>query len=202
MSPRFPAVPWGRESDLTAGFSSYGQFLPFHGIETILRAAERLRDQPRITLRIIGAGAKRAECLAVARQLRLNSVEFIEWVQDEQRVGELAGADIVLGIFGTSSKAQMVIPNKVYQATSVVGAIISADSPAIREVFVDGETIRLTPAGSASAVADAIRDLAADRPQRERLARNAQTLMHDRYSAAQQGERLAVVVGDAIAAAG
>ncbi|MBI1813709.1 MAG: glycosyltransferase [Deltaproteobacteria bacterium] len=197
----FPSRPLGSRARSDCRVLFYGQFLPLHGIETIVRAAERLRDQPRITFRIIGAGPERAACLALARQLRLDSVEFIEWVRYERLADELADADIVLGIFGTSAKAQMVIPNKVYQAASVGCAIISADSPAIREVFVDGETIRLTPAGNAAALAEAIRGLAADQAQRERMARHAQTLMHDRFSPAQQGDRLVTVFADALAAA-
>jgi glycosyltransferase involved in cell wall biosynthesis len=66
----------------------------------------------------------------------------------------------------------MVIPNKVYQAAAVGSAIVTADTPAIREVFVPGESVHAiepTP----RALADALLALARDPEQRARLARGA-----------------------------
>ncbi|MFM8409028.1 MAG: glycosyltransferase, partial [Alphaproteobacteria bacterium] len=95
-----------------------------------------------------------------------------DWVAYEDLPARLRSADVVLGIFGGSQKARMVVPNKVWQAAAVGRAIVTADTPAIREVFVPGESIRLVERDP-SALAAAIRELAADPAGRERLGAGA-----------------------------
>jgi glycosyltransferase involved in cell wall biosynthesis len=110
----------------------------------------------------------------------------------------VAAADICLGIFGTTRKTQMVIPNKVYQAATVGRAVISADTPAAREVFTHGETAWLCPAGNPQALADAIRRLAGDVALRTRLGAQAARLMREQFSLAARGGRLAAILAGAM----
>jgi glycosyltransferase involved in cell wall biosynthesis len=84
----------------------------------------------------------------------------------------------------------MVIPNKVYQCAAVGRPVITADTPAIREVFEPGTTIWLVPPGDAKALADAIALLAEDVCLRERLARQAARFMAEKFSLTRQAERL------------
>ena len=66
----------------------------------------------------------------------------------------------------------MVVPNKVYQAAQVGRAIVTADTPAIREVFTHGESI-WTVAPEPRALADALIALSRDDGLRARLADGA-----------------------------
>ena len=103
---------------------------------------------------------------------RLPHVRTVDWVPYAELPARIAAADVVLGIFGKTAKARMVIPNKVYQAAAVGSAIVTADTPAIREVFVPGESvyaIEPTP----RALADALLALARDPALRARLAQGA-----------------------------
>src|SRR5205823_1626324 len=96
--------------------------------------------------------------------------EHVPWVEYELLPRELHSAACALGIFGTSPKAQRVIPNKVFQALACGAPVVTADTPAARELLVDGESALLVPAGDPAALADSLRRLAADTDLAGRLA--------------------------------
>jgi len=168
----------------------FGSFLPLHGVQTILEAAERIQTSGGIELTLCGDGWEYRERQAWAAERRLRNVRFVPWVEYPRLQSLIAGHDLCLGIFGTNTKAQMVIPNKVYQCAAVGRPVITADTPAIREVFEPGTTIWLVPPGDAKALADAIALLAEDVCLRERLARQAARFMAEQFSLARQAERL------------
>lgn len=165
----------------------FGQYLPLHGLDVIVDAVGRLavRDDVRRRLRFtfIGTGEERER---VERNLRATraDVHFEDWVAYELLPARIARADIVLGIFGSSQKARMVIPNKVYEAAAVGAAIITSDTPAIREVFEDGRDLLLCPADGL-ALADAIARMAdqhAGPEFRATLSASARRLMLENFS--------------------
>ncbi len=124
------------------------------GVETILAAA---RAVPDIDFRVVGSG--QLDALLAERP---PNVDHVPWIEYEQLPGEIHAAGCALGIFGTTAKAQRVIPNKAFQALASGAPLITADTPAARELLVDGESALLTPAGDADALADTIRRLAGD----------------------------------------
>jgi len=144
----------------------YGQYLALHGTDLIARAVASIEPSSGIEFDLVGTGTERAACEAVLRAAP--HVRFVDWVPYADLPARVRAADIVLGIFGDSRKARMVVPNKVYQAASAGRAIVTADTPAIREVFEPGVSIRLVERDPA-ALAAAIRGLAADPRERARL---------------------------------
>ena len=110
----------------------------------------------------------------------------MDWVPYEVLAETIARADIVLGIFGSSRKARMVIPNKVFEAALVGRAIVSADTPALREIFEHDRDLLLC-AAQGQALAEAITLLADDADLRLRLGRSARELMRERFSEAALG---------------
>jgi glycosyltransferase involved in cell wall biosynthesis len=55
-----------------------------------------------------------------------------------------------------------VIPNKAFQALACGTPLVTADTPAARELLVDGESTLLVPPGDADALTAALRRLAGD----------------------------------------
>jgi glycosyltransferase involved in cell wall biosynthesis len=131
-----------------------GKLIPLHGVDTILEAA---RLAPELDFRVIGSGQ-----LEPLLEERPPNVERIEWVNYEDLPGELWGAGCALGIFGTSAKTMRVIPNKAYQALACGTPLVTADTPAARELLADERDALLVPPGDAAALADAVRRLAGD----------------------------------------
>ena len=131
-----------------------GKLIPLHGLETILAAA---RLAPEIVFRVVGSG--QLEVLAAAA---VPNVERLPWIQYERLPDEYRRAGCALGIFGTSGKAARVIPNKAYQALACGTPLVTADTPAARELLQHERDALLVPPGDAKALADAVRRLAAN----------------------------------------
>jgi glycosyltransferase involved in cell wall biosynthesis len=143
---------WSRRESFRALF--VGKLIPLHGLETVLEAAE---VAPEVSFRIVGSGQ-------LDRLLREPppNVEHVPWVEYERLAGELHRAGCALGVFGTSAKAQRVIPNKVFQALACGTPVITADTPAARELLADEESALLVRPGDAQALAAALTRLAED----------------------------------------
>jgi glycosyltransferase involved in cell wall biosynthesis len=150
---------WRPEEPFTALF--VGKLSPLHGLETILGAA---RLVPELRFRVVGRG--QLDRLLAGRP---PNVEHVSWVDYAGLPAELHRASCALGIFGTSGKAGRVIPNKAFQALACGTPLVTADTPAARELLRDGESALLVPPGDPAALAAALRRLAHDRSLAESL---------------------------------
>ena len=139
-----------------------GKLIPLHGLETILEAA---RLAPEIPFRIVGSG----QLEPLLRDAPAN-VERVPWLEYERLPEELGRAGCALGIFGTGDKAQRVIPNKAFQALACETPLVTADTPAARELLEHERSALLVPPGDAEALAAAVRRLAADTDLAVRIA--------------------------------
>ena len=161
----FSPLPFTRSGEGETGAINvlfYGQFIPLHGIGTIVEAARMAQGLP-IDWTLIGYGQ---EVSRIARQIEgdpLPRLRWTRWVPYAELAAQIARADICLGIFGQSGKAMRVIPNKVFQVIAAGRPLISADSPAMRELV--GENARgvyLVPPGDPAALISAIEQCRAD----------------------------------------
>jgi glycosyltransferase involved in cell wall biosynthesis len=144
----------GTGNPLTVLF--YGQFIPLHGIETIVRAAQIAEGEP-IRWVLIGTGQE-AESIRVQLAEAPANVEWIEWAAYDELGEHIARADVCLGVFGDTDKAARVIPNKVFQVLSAGAPLITRDSPAIRELLSpDMPGVFLVPPADPEALLGAVR---------------------------------------------
>jgi glycosyltransferase involved in cell wall biosynthesis len=163
-----------------------GKLIPLQGVETILAAAA---EAPELDFRLVGSG--QLERLLAARP---PNVEHVPWVEYEQLPGEILRAGCTLGIFGTGGKAQRVIPNKAFQAIACAAPLITADTPAARELLVDEESALLVPPGDAKALARAVRRLAADSELSRRIADGGRAAYEREASEAVLGVRWRAII--------
>ena len=170
---------WTQPEELTCLF--VGKLIPLHGLETILEAA---RLAPELRFRVVGSG--QLDSLLEARPA---NVECVRWIDYERLPAELHSAGCALGIFGTSAKAQRVIPNKVFQALACGAPVVTADTPAARELLTNEASALLVPPGDANALTGALRRLADDRALARRIADGGQQTYREHASEAILGTR-------------
>lgn len=141
----------------------YGLFAPLQGVPVIIAAARRLAAAGH-RLRIVGGGHDEAGVRAGLAADPLPGLEWVPSVPYEQLPGEIAAADVCLGIFDPGRKASLVVPNKLYHYAACGRCALTLDTPAIREVFTpDRDIVAVAP--GADALVDAIAALAV-RPER------------------------------------
>ena len=117
------------ESTLTV--FTYSTYMPLHGMETIVRAAEKCEAYP-IRFRLVGdKGPTYRAVRELANQKQLPNLEFISSVSYHTLPDEIAGADICLGgHFGPTAKAERVIAGKTYQYIAMAKPVILGDTMA------------------------------------------------------------------------
>ena len=170
---------WSPDEPFTCLF--VGKLIPLHGVETILAAA---RLAPELPVRLVGSGQ-----LDPLLEDRPRNVEWIPWVDYERLPDELHRCGCALGVFGSSAKALRVIPNKVFQALACGAPVVTAGTPAARELLVDGESALLVPPGEPEALAAALRRLRDDPDLVQRIAAGGASAYRTRASEAVLGRR-------------
>jgi glycosyltransferase involved in cell wall biosynthesis len=137
----------------------YGSFLPLQGPDVIIEAASITEDKS-IQYVLLGEGESKAILEKRARDMQ--NVRFEPWIDYEKLPQRIGQAHIVLGIFGTTPKASMVIPNKVFQSMAVGRPLITLESKAYPTEISASDVIGWVPAGDPQALAACIHRWKAD----------------------------------------
>jgi glycosyltransferase involved in cell wall biosynthesis len=167
-----------------------GTYIPLHGVDVILEAARYLAGAPDIRFSLVGSGQLREKMESMARKLGLSNVVFQDWIPTEDLGTFIRSFDLSLGIFGITPKTARVIPSKIYDICAAGAPFITADTPAIREVFHHGENAYLIPAGNPEALVEAIRYLKSNPDLRKNIAEGARQIGKGMFSFKEIGNDL------------
>ncbi|MFN2252335.1 MAG: glycosyltransferase [Anaerolineae bacterium] len=194
---RAAATPYagaGRESNRepTLRVVYFGQYIPLHGLPTVMAAAARLLDRPDIRFELVGRGQELEAVRRLADELRLANASFtIGWLSPGQLANEhIAPADVCLGAFGAQRKAQLVVPFKVFTGLASGRAVVTGDTPAVAGALRRGEEVHVVPPADAAALAAALRVLADEPGRRLGLARAGQQAYDERFAPEKLGRLL------------
>lgn len=171
-----------------------GNFIPFQGVDVILRAAALLKDKDSIHFELIGTGQTYRESTALAGELGLKNVEFLGYIGHPDLLEQMQHSTIQLGVFGDSFKTRYVVPNKVYEGLALGLPMITAASPALNEFFTPGEHLITVPPGDPASLAEAITRLAVSPAERARLSAAAANRIREAYLPEHIGARLRTVI--------
>ncbi len=149
----------------------HGEYAPFHGVRYILQAAHLLQNEG-VHFRIIGKGITYEEDRALAEDLDLKNVQFIDWIPYEELADAMAQADCCLGIFGDNPRTLRVLTNKVVETLAVGKPLISAMNRPVQELLKNGASGLLVDRANPGAIARAILRLRDDPGFRQRIGKN------------------------------
>jgi len=159
-----------------------------HGVKYIVEAARQL---PETKFRMIGSGRELEACISYSRMLKAENVEFIPMVPFETVKSYIKEATICLGIFGETQKAQLVIPIKVYEALAMGKPVITANTPAIRELLTHRKDVFLCNPADSDDLARAILTLLTDADLRKKIATNGHQTFLEQCSPKMIGQDIA-----------
>lgn len=141
----------------------FGSILPLQGVETVIAAAEQLKDNDKIRFIVIGPEKK-----GVPRY-RGDNIEYIDWLSQQELAERIAGADLCLaGHFNADiDKAKRTIPGKAYIYEAMEKPMILGDNPANHEIFEADERHYFVEMGNAAELAERISCIVKDMESRK-----------------------------------
>jgi len=135
----------------------HGYIVPFYSVETIILAADLLKNKTDIEFHLITRfNTKYDKIQKLIKKLNLINVSFFPETKRHKLNLFINKAQICLGIFGNNKKAQVVIPNKIYEAMACAKPIITANQPAVHELFTNQQNILLCQPNNPQDLADKI----------------------------------------------
>jgi glycosyltransferase involved in cell wall biosynthesis len=164
-----------------------GTGIPFHGVEHLLEAFERLeRETPGAELLLLGGAPRDRE-----RAARLRRVTVVAGPVGRDALADLhAGSDVVLGVFGTGPKADRVVPCKVYDALASGRAVVTGESRAARRLLAGLEGVAFVPRGDAPSLAATLAGLFREPERVARMGEANRRAFEARFAPAVLGGRL------------
>ncbi|MCP4360750.1 MAG: glycosyltransferase family 4 protein [Chloroflexi bacterium] len=148
----------------------YGTFIPLHGVETMIRAAAALQDQPQIQFDFYGDGQERPSAEQLARELNLDNVHFRGWIDKEELPAQIAQSHVVLGVFGTTKQSRCTIQNKIWEGMMMQRPVISGDAETIQAELKHKKHVYLVERANPQALAAGILELAQTPDLRRQMA--------------------------------
>lgn len=157
----------------------YGSFLPLQGIDVIIQAA-KLTETSGIRWTLLGEGDLRPE---MERQAAGSAnISFEPWIDYAALPKRLSRAHILLGIFGVTPKAGLVIPNKIFQSMAAGRPVITRHSEAYRETLAGSPVIGWVPPGDPEALANLVLNWSRDTEKLQQRGRETGKLFERFFS--------------------
>ena len=175
------AAEFGVQSKFVVGY--FGNMGRIHDLETIMGAAELLREEPDIAFLFVGEGHKKQWAMRRARERGLDNCRFHGYVARQDLTHLLALADVGL-VSLLSGQEGLSVPSKTYglMAAGVpVLAVMSGVSEIARMVQEVRCGVWVCP-GDTRKLADAILELKRDRLRAEAMATRGIRAIEDVYN--------------------
>jgi glycosyltransferase involved in cell wall biosynthesis len=156
----------------------------------VLGAARLLRDTPDVHLVLLGDGKDKPNLMAQAGDLGLENLTFLPPVPKSQMPAALAGADACLAILKPLEAYKTTYPNKVFDYMAAGRPVVLAIDGVIREVVAAADCGSFARPGDPTALAEAIRALAADREAARQKGMRGRAYLEAHFSRAIIGKQL------------
>ena len=160
-----------------------------HGLETLLDAADQLRqEKPNVLFLLVGEGAEKERIKAIAQSRGLSNVRFLDQQPRERIPAIISASDAGLVLLKKTDVFKTVIPTKMLEFMSCARPVIlGVEGQAQKIVEEAGAGIVIEPENS-SALAHAIKRLAGDLSLGATLGKNGREYIVRRFSRKQTAE--------------
>ena len=164
-----------------------------HGMSNDLGVAleaAKMLDGTDIQIVLLGDGKEKANLQAQADEMGLTNVTFAPSVPKSEVPGALAAADACIAILKPLDEYKTTYPNKVFDYMASGRPVALAIDGVIREMVEAAGCGIFADPGNPSALADAIRALAADKEKAREMGLKGRAYLEEHFSRAAIGEKL------------
>lgn len=141
-----------------------------HGLETLIAAAEQLRDRfPEAVFLMIGEGAEKEHIVELARARELTNIVFLDQQPREHIPAYIAGSDVCLVMLKKTDLFKTVIPTKLLEYMACEKPVLVAVDGQARQVVEEAKAGVFVEPDDAEALVQAILSLAADPDGRRQM---------------------------------
>ena len=168
-----------------------GQIGRAQGLDTLLRAAELLKDDPLIQFVLVGDGVERASLQAATAERNLNNIRFLGRYPEQDMPGILSLSDVLLVHLHDTPLFRITIPHKIVAYMAVGKPILAAVcGDAANLISNAGAGITCAPDNPA-AMADGVRRFRLmTSQQRQKMGVSGRLAACEQYSMHQQVRKL------------
>ena len=150
-------------------------------VQTIIRAAARLKDHGHIHWHIVGNGSALEECKALASRLELQNVHFHGYLRGEQLQYYYAKADAMLMTLIPDPAISLTLPLKVMSYMASGKPIIAAVGGAAAKEIRQAQCGYAVPPEDDEALAEAVLSFEKD-PEKSRMGSNAYAYYREHFT--------------------
>ena len=162
-----------------------------------LQAAKIMQDASitsTVTIAFIGDGKDKPALQKQAAEMGLTNVLFLPPVPKTEMAAALAGADACLAILKPIDEYKTTYPNKVFDYMAAGRPVVLAIDGVIRQVVEAARCGVFAQPGDPAALAQAIRQLAADRADSRRMGLAGRRYLEQHFSRSAVAEKLAGIM--------
>ncbi len=173
-----------------------------HGLDTILDAAQLLKDDPRIGLLLVGDGAERKRLQERVETLKLDNIRVVGQLPKSDMPAVWAATDASLILLRKSDAFKKVIPSKMFEAMAMERPIVLGVEGEARELLESADAGMAIEPESAEELAAAVKKLAADPELCASYGRRGLAHVREHYDRAKLAARYLDLLEDAVARSG
>jgi len=152
-----------------------------HHLETILEAAEILKDRDDILFLMVGSGAEKDKLLKLKEKMSLNNVMMLDQQAKDKMPLLWALSDVSLVLLKRSDLFKSVIPSKIFESMAMKKPIILGVEGEVKGMIEDGQSGITIEPENAQELAVAIIELADNKIKYNQCAENGHEYVSKHY---------------------
>jgi glycosyltransferase involved in cell wall biosynthesis len=153
-----------------------------HALDTIFRAAEKLKDSPQFVFLLVGDGAERDALVKTHESLGLRNIIMLPQ-QEKSRMPEIiAASDVNLVLLKKADLFKTVIPSKIFEAMAMERPLILGVEGESKAIIVEADCGICIEPENARELVNALVTLCEDKEAAIRLGRNGRSFVERKFN--------------------